>query len=100
MVMTKIEFMENLCIELGSAYQVIEVDSEYIISGWFDNGHAVEIEINDNPADKFYATIHLYEDAEKIPEYEGEIMKEVGSIGNIHSVEDLELHLEALKARR
>jgi len=95
----KLTFLETLCKKLGNLYQIREVESDYVISRWFGKGYVSEIEFCDNPADKFNCIICLYRNAEKIPEYESEIMEEIGCIGNILSVDDLEKHLTALEEK-
>jgi deoxyinosine 3'endonuclease (endonuclease V) len=90
-------YVSDLCDKLGQQYQVIQQSSDYIISRWFDDGHAVEIEFEPDCAHKFACTIYVYQQAEAVEEYGGEILEEEGYIPDIFSLEDLKKHLEVLE---
>ena len=95
----KIESVENLCNDLGNAYEVRCLEGDYIICRYFNPEYFVEIEFRGNPATKFSCIIRVYYVVEDAPYLDGEVLKNVGSISDIFSVEDLKKHLTALEEK-
>jgi len=97
---TKIAYIENLCKKLGNDYTIQVVDEKHTIWRSFYNGYDIEIaEFSDSPTDNFSCAILLYQLDSKVPEHDGEIVKLVGGIEGIQSIDDLKKHLAALEEK-